>query len=432
MKKVAIIGAGPMGLSLAFLLGGRCETCVYEADDRAGGMSASFDFDGFPIERYYHFVNRPDTYTFDLLKRLELPEVRWISTKMGIFRPDSNGRGGLQEWGNPIALLKFHGAPLLTRLRYGFHAFFCKFIKNLMPLDDVSAANWFKRWEGKQGYDIFWRFLFEKKFFQLADPLSAAWIASRIRRVANSRDSLMEEKLGYIEGGSQTLIDRLVERITEQGGEIRLSDPVINVKPGDLGRGHLVTSVSGVEHFDIVVSTIPLSYVGNIIQNLPQTYTERLDKILNVGCVCVLFRLNKAITENFWLNVDMPGWDTPGIIEYSNLRPTDHTYVYIPFYMPHDHPNWSKSDEELIAMARSYINGVNPEAAATEQAARLFRYQYAQPVCQPGFRHILPPYQTGIDSIFAADTTHSFPEDRSINESARIAGELADLIFAGV
>lgn len=432
MKRIAIIGAGPMGLALAFFLGDKYRVTIFEKDDRPGGMSASFDFDGFTIERYYHFVNGPDKYLFDLLQRLDMPDaIRWTSTKMGIFSRNAKGVGELQPWGNPIALLRFKGVPLLTRLRYGLHAFSCKFIRDLTPLDDVSAADWIRRWEGNRGYDEFWRFLFEKKFFRLADPLSAAWIASRIRRVANSRQSLMEEKLGYIEGGSQALIDRLVNVIQNNGGEIRLSSPVERVESNDAGQCS-VTSGSGTERFDAVVSTMPLPYVKGMIRGISDAYAEKLDKMLNVGCACALFRLGKPVTDNFWVNVNMPGWDIPGIIEYSNLRPTSASYVYIPFYMPHDHENWGMADDALLEKARSYIRGVNPDAAASEQAVRLFRYQYAQPVCPPGFRHILPPYETGARNVLVADTTHSFPEDRSINESTRIAAELSEMLLANL
>ena len=51
MKHYAVIGSGPMGLMTAITLldqGHRVD--VYERDDRLGGMSASFDFDGLGIE----------------------------------------------------------------------------------------------------------------------------------------------------------------------------------------------------------------------------------------------------------------------------------------------------------------------------------------------------------------------------------------------
>ncbi|WP_288704571.1 NAD(P)/FAD-dependent oxidoreductase [Bilophila wadsworthia] len=428
--RIAIIGAGPMGLTAAFHLAkaGRNVT-IFEADDRPGGMSASFDFDGTLIERYYHFINLPDQDLFCLLNELGMSsDLHWQPTKMGFFRRDSDGVCRNHRWGNPRALLGLSDIPLLSRLRYGFHAFSCKYIKDLIPLDDISAADWFIKWEGKKGYDTFWRFLFEKKFFSLADPLSAAWIASRIRRVANSRKSLMEECLGYLEGGSVSLVNRLANEVKKWGGALRLSTPVRHVTT-ESGKVIGIETDKGNEPFERVVSTVPLPYLLDMIPALPDEYRNRIGQIRNVGCACALFRLGKNVTDNFWLNVDVPEWDIPGIIEYSNLRPMKQAHVYIPFYMPQDHPNWHKTDEQLLNMGRKYLTGINPDAAASEEKAVLFRYEYAQPVCTPGFRYTLPSYETGISGLYAADTTHSFPEDRSINESIRIGGELSRLLL---
>ena len=60
-KKHVVLGAGPMGLMAAIeLLKLGHEVDIYERDDRIGGMSASFDFDGLKIERYYHFICKTD------------------------------------------------------------------------------------------------------------------------------------------------------------------------------------------------------------------------------------------------------------------------------------------------------------------------------------------------------------------------------------
>lgn len=432
MRRVAVIGAGPMGLAAAYhLLRSGASVAVYEADDRPGGMSASFDFDGLALERYYHFINLPDTHLFDLLDELGLSSaLRWQATRMGFFRPDATGAGRLYPWGNPLALLSFPAVSLLTRLRYGLHAFSCKFIKDLTALDDMAADDWFRKWEGPEGYDVLWRFLFEKKFFHLSTPLSAAWIASRIRRVANSRASLMEERLGYLEGGSSVLVEALVRAIQSLGGSLALNTPVRRLEP--VGDGWAVHLDGGQHLHDAVISTIPLPYVPGLVPGLPAEYAQRLGAVRNVGCACALFRLDRPLTENFWLNVDMPGFDIPGVIEYSNLRPAPEWggdgIVYVPFYMPHDHANWARTDAQLLEMARGYLSVINP--AARERHARVFRYHYAQPVCPPGFRHVLPPYETGMPGLMVADTTHSFPEDRSINESVRIGKELAQLAGA--
>ena len=426
-RTVAVIGGGPMGLATAYYL---CQkgyaVKLFEKDVCLGGMSTSFDFDGVSIEKYYHFVNRPDEDLFALLRELGMEqELRWRETKMGFFRRSAgDGTSRVHPWGNPLALLALHDIPLLTRLRYGLHAFSCKFIQDLLPLDAVSAKDWIQRWEGEAGYNLLWRPLFAKKFFELSEPLSAAWIASRIRRVANSRKSLMCEELGYLEGGSQSLIAALEREIRAKDGEIFCHCPVQHIRKEDTG--FCVETVSGCHsHIASVVCTVPLPYIQSLVPSLPQEYMQKVQQIRNIGVACALFRLEKPLTNNFWLNIDMPDWDIPGIIEYSNLRPMQAAHLYIPFYMPHTHANWQANDDKLLDKARMYMRMINADAAQTEQAARLFRYTYAQPVCPPHFRQALPAYQTGIDGLYIADTTHSFPEDRSIQESVRIAQSLA-------
>ena len=53
------------------------------------------------------------------------------------------------------------------------------------------------------------------------------------------------------------------------------------------------------------------------------------------------------------------------------------------------------------------------------------RYEFAQPICPPGFQAQLPPMRTPIAGFFMADTAYYYPEDRSISESLRIGQELA-------
>src|SRR5436190_986626 len=114
-RKFAVLGAGPMGLVAAIeLLKRGHEVDLYERDDRIGGMSASFDFAGLKIERYYHFICKTDAPLFELLAELGLSDkLRWTETKMGYYFD-----GHLYKWGTPFALLAFPKLGLLDKLRY--------------------------------------------------------------------------------------------------------------------------------------------------------------------------------------------------------------------------------------------------------------------------------------------------------------------------
>ena len=87
----------------------------------------------------------------------------------------------------------------------------------------------------------------ELKFYQYADNVSAAWIATRIKRDRHApARSLFQEELGYIEGGSETLVKALVDAIERQGGRIHLRTPAERVTTEN---GRVTGVVAGGRHF---------------------------------------------------------------------------------------------------------------------------------------------------------------------------------------
>lgn len=419
---IAVLGAGPMGLAVAYQLAkDGYHPVVFEADDRVGGMTAAFDFSGLSIERYYHFHCISDHAFLKVLDELGIADkMNWVETKMGYWY-----QGKLQPWGNPIALLKFKGLSFFAKFRYGLHAFLCTKRNDWKPLDHVEATSWIKRWVGKEAYEVLWRRLFDYKFYDYTSNLSAAWIWSRIRRIGRSRYSLFREKLGYLEGGSETLLQAMRLAIESNGGEVRLSAPVSRVVIGD-------AKVQGVEvagHFEPftkVISTIPLPFVPRVMPDLPSSVLDKFKAIKNIAVVCVIVKLKKALTENFWLNTNDSEMDIPGLVEYTNLRPLNQHIVYVPFYMPGEHPKFSESDQAFIDKVRRYLKKINPALSDDDFIdIRASRYRYAQPICQPGYLDTLPPVSLPVDGLWVADTSYYYPEDRGISESIDFGRKMA-------
>ena len=421
-QRVAVLGAGPMGLAVAYqlVLDGHVPV-VFEADNRVGGMTAAFDFDGLEIERYYHFHCISDSAFLQVLDELGLAgKMRWVATKMGYWY-----QGRLQPWGTPIALLRFKGLGLIAKFRYGLHAFLAVKRNDWKPLDHVEATGWIKRWVGEDAYEVLWRRLFDYKFFDYGSNLSAAWIWSRIRRIGRSRYNLFKEKLGYLEGGSPTLLNGLKQAIESRGGEIRLGSPVTKVVMVD-GRVQGVQTAEGVQQFDKVISTVPLPYVSRLMPDLPPAIIEQFKALKNIAVVCVIAKLRKPVTENFWLNINDPGMDIPGLVEYTNLRPLDAHVVYVPFYMPGEHPNYQHADEVFLDKVRRYCKKINPSLTDADFIdMRASRYRYAQPICEPGHLERLPPAALPIKGLWVADTSYYYPEDRGISESIGFGRKLA-------
>ena len=421
--RIVVVGAGAMGLAAAYHASkaGHAVTVV-EAGPEPGGMAAHFDFGGLSLERYYHFVCKPDAPTFALMQDLGIGDrMRWRPTSMGYFIG-----GRLHKWGDPVSLLRFPGLGLVSKLRYGGLMFLSSKLKRWDALETTSAKDWITRWCGSKVYAKLWHPLFALKFYEYADDVSAAWIWTRIRRLGNSRKSLMQEELGHIDGGTETLVKALVAAIEARGGAVRVGEPVEEVVV-ERGRVTGVRTAGGTLPADAVISTVPTPLVSRMIPGLPEDAKARYDAIKNIGVICLVFKLKRSVTPHFWVNIVEPDVPIPGIIEFSNLRRTGDTIVYVPYYMPTMNPRWSWSDEALADEAFAAIRRVNPALDDADRiGVHVARLRYAQPICPPGFAAMIPPVETPVRGLQVADTCFYYPEDRGISESVRLGKEMAD------
>lgn len=425
MSRIVVIGAGPMGLAAAHRAASLGhEVDLVEADSVPGGMAAHFDFDGLSIERFYHFVCKSDAPTFTLMKELGIDDkMRWVRTSMGYYM-----KGKVHRWGDPIALLTFPHLSLTAKIRTGLQMFLTTKRKDFASIEALTARQWLEGGSGKEVYDKMWKRLMELKFYELSDDISASWIATRVKRIGNSRSSIFQEELGYIEGGSQTLVDALVSTFVAKGGRLHLSSPAERV---DTENGKVTGVMAGGCFFpaDAVISTVPTPLISKLVPDMPTDWSDKYDEIRNIGVVCLLFRLRKSVTKNFWINIVDPDIEIPGLIEFSNLRPVEDSVVYVPYYMPTTQPKWQWTDKQFIDEAFGYIRRINPAIRQDDMiGATVGRLRYAQPVCEPNFREKLPPIQTAISGLQIADTCFYYPEDRGVAESIRYGRMMAEVV----
>lgn len=427
MSKFAIIGSGPMGLMAALeLLKQGHQVDVYERDDRIGGMSADFDFDGLRIERYYHFICKTDYPLFKLLDELALSDrLHWTDTKMGYYY-----QGKLHKWGTPFALLGFPHLGLIDKFRYALHVMHTKGIKDWTSLDKENARDWITRWIGPKAYKVMWEKAFALKFFEYQDDLSASWIGTRIKRVALSRRNLFNESMGYLEGGSAVLLEKMADAIHNLGGRILLGQPIQQVT-SDGSRATGVRTAAGEQAYDGIVSTTPIQYVPAMVPALPEAFSAQVAAIENIPVACVILKLAHPLSGNFWMNISDDRISIPGLIEYSNLNPgkgQGEHIVYAPYYMPKSHPKWQWSNQQLIDEVISYLPMINADfKEGWVRASHCHRYEFAQTICPPGFQDMLPSMVTPLEGFYMADTAYYYPEDRSINESIDVGRKLAQL-----
>jgi protoporphyrinogen oxidase len=427
-KRIAILGGGPMGLSFAYelsKLGYQVE--IFEADDRLGGMTSTFDFEGLNIERFYHFHTTADNDYFSYLKELGIfKNLNWRSTKMGFYV-----KGNLYKWGSLGALLKFPHLNLYSKLRYMVHIFYSSKILNWKSIDNKNAVSWLQKWLGKESYQLLWYSLLHYKFYGLKNSISAAWIQMRIKRIANSRSVTLKEKLGFLDGSSQLFIDSIEKKLKKNKVIIHKSSPVkkIVINKNTVKKIVLKNGLSA--DFDYFISTIPIPYIQKIAPDLPKDYLKLLSNIKNVGVVCLILKLKSNFTDYFWLNINDENMDIPGIIEYTNLNPLNQSILYIPYYMPINMEKFKKSDDFFIKQTIGYLKKIKASFDLNDiLSIKVNRYRHAQPVCEKNFLKKIPKFKvSNIDNLFIGDTSFYYPEDRGISESIRFAKRMVKLYF---
>ena len=433
--RIGVIGGGPAGIALAHRLAGAGHSVsIFEAGDSWGGLARSFDLGGLRIERYYHFLCGDDTGYLKKLRELGMEnQVCWTATKMGFFY-----RGRTYPFSGALDLLRCGALSAAGRVRYALSILYCRAINNWRRLDAISAEQWLRKLVGKATYEATWYPLLQVKFHQYHDQVSAAWIWHRIHRVAKSRKRpLHREKLGYLSGGTEALLGRMIADLEAHGAQLHLKQPVSAVRPQPDGSVTICTPDGRSERFDRAAAAIPLPALLRLVPELPEEYSSRIKSINYLGIVCVVLRLKRSMSPYFWLNINDPRVHFNGCIEFSNLNPAlcrdGSSVLYIPYYLPASHPRFCMTDEEILAECMAALRIVNPEFREDWVLdSAVSRDASAQVVCSTGFLKVVPSFETPVRNLYLIESSQLYPADRNISHMIDLAEALVRRMNVGV
>lgn len=429
---IAIIGGGLAGLAAAYDLGkSGFSVLVLEGEPELGGLASSFKLGDAPIERFYHFICRSDTHLLQLVDELGInAAMHWRQVGTGYYH-----HGKLYPFGTPFNLLGFSPVPFSQRIRFGLNILKARLLKDWRALDNLSAKQWLVSNIGEKAYAVIWEPLLRVKFGGDEDKISAAWIWHRIWRVATSRQKLWEpERLGFMEHGSATIVNALVRKIKTYPNVKVI--PKARVAKLDIANGF----VQGIQlqngdyvRCSFALSTVPLPLLAQIAPGLPQEYRDQLNRIKYIGVVCLLFRLRKAVTNYFWVNVNDPRIAFNGFIEYTNLNPRPDLngshIVYVPFYTPISSERFQRNDQSLFDEYVAALQNINPSfKAAWIEEYFVFRERFAQAICPVGFSQFVPSHETPVPNLYLTDSAQFYPEDRTISAAIRVGRHVAKMI----
>lgn len=429
MRRVIVIGGGPAGMKAAHVLQKEgAAVTLLESGATLGGLASSFDVQGVRIERYYHFICKGDDDLVDTVEELGLAsKLHWRDSRMAYFVD-----GTVYPFLTPVELLRFRPLRIFDRIRAGVAVKLAQRMKE----EDVApqlAMAWLKRLFGDAAYRVIWEPLMRFKFSEHADAVSAAWIWARMVRLSRSRTSPWREELGYVEGGTQAVLDALGRDFERRGGRVLLNAPVEQIL-FDGGRATGARVGGETLAAEAIISTITTSRFLQLAADLDGAYLENLRRIPTIGIFCLFLRLERSVTPFFWVNANDRRVPFAGMIEYTNLNPLPELggdkVLYVPQYLSADDPRYAQSDEEVLRRYTDALALVNPVFDRSwVKFSAVFRDRFAQPICLTDYRTTTPSIETPVPNLLLTDSCQLHPHDRTISGSFGLGKEAARLAW---
>ncbi len=428
---VAIVGAGFTGLAAAYRLADKgFRVRVVEAAQDAGGLAGTFEFaDGTRIEKFYHHWFNNDVYVPELVKQLgHEDDIMTMPSRNGMY---FNGR--LWNLTTPLDLLKFTALPFWDRIRLGLMVFQVRRIKDWRQIENLSVREWLEPIVGRNVYKVVWEPLIQSKFSIHAEKISAVWFWKKLVLRGSTRDKTGGEQLAYFKGGFGRLADIMVQAIRARNGVVDFGMPVTGIELDGRRVTALLTPESKIKARSYLM-TPAFPIIADIFEESGEdAWLKALRRVRYLGNMCLVLRLNRSLSDTYWLNVNDPGFPFVGIIEHTNFdSPDNYKGSHIAFlsrYLPVEDPVWEYGEDEYAEYALSHLKRMFPELDSSwVQEYRMWRSEYAQPVTERGYSTYVPGRETPFENVFISTMAQVYPEDRGTNYAIREGNQVADQI----
>jgi len=401
-KKIAVIGGGITGLTSAYYLTQKgFSVTIFEKEAFLGGLSASFKSKGWrwPLEFFFHHLFTSDFDAQKLIKEVGLEE------KLFFKKPRSSifYQGRIFQFDSPVSVLKFSPLNIFDRLRVGLATVYVKIFLSWQSLKNQKATTFSKTLFGQKADQVLWQPLLKGKFGSFYNQISAAWFWARIKKRSS--------RLGYLEGGFQSLINTLVQKIKQQGGQIYLKKEI--------------KSFDQLKKFDTVLVTTP----GQIFSK-DKAWPEML------GAINLILTLKKPFFEDqtYWLNINEKQFPFIAVVEQTNFinkkNYNQENVLYLGGYYPKTHPFFKKTKEQLWKEFLPFVKKINPKFNFEKNLidSFLFKNLNAQPIITPVYYQNLKKLEKQKGKVVVANMQLIYPYDRGINYAIQMGKRAAEKI----
>jgi protoporphyrinogen oxidase len=381
---VAVLGAGPAGLTAAYRLVRRgVPVVVFEVGEEVGGLARTVVRDGYRFDLGGHrFFTKSievealweDLLGPELLVRPRLSRIYWRGRFIEYpLRPaDVFAKVG------PLELVRSLASYARARLRRNDEA--------------ETYEEWVSARFGRRLFALFFKTYTEKVWGVPTDELRAEWAAQRISDLSvasalraalpgrsETPKSLIEE-FRYPRLGPGQMWEEMARRVEAGGGEIRLGAPVEGLEHE---AGRLTAVRAGGERLAVsaAISSIPLrTTVGVAAPAPPPAVTDAAAGLRYRDFLTVALQIDgePPFPDN-WVYVHDPRARVGRIQNFRAWSPwmtpdPRRSCLGLEYFCFEGDDLWSSSDEELIALGRREVGAlglVDPERVAGGHVVRV-------------------------------------------------------------
>ncbi|MEA2033189.1 MAG: NAD(P)/FAD-dependent oxidoreductase [Euryarchaeota archaeon] len=423
--RTIVIGGGLTGLAAAYFLcthrGGDSdnnseEVILVEEEENLGGLANSYARGGYTIEKFYHHIFSDDVLIQQLIKELGLLEkLEWRIGTTGYY---INGK--IHRLNTPLEILKFDHLTFFDKVLLAKAVLSARRLKDPLVFDEFPATKWVIEKANRSVYENFFEPLFKSKFGSY-NSISAAWLLSRIKLRSNR--TFKGERLGYLRGGFQQLVDKMAEKNESQGCELRTGCKVKELAIENNKVVGVDTSEGFIASDSVIVTTPSL------------TKTLSINNIKYQNTICALFGTERRLMDDiYWLNIKA---EVPfgAIIEHTNFVPRadyGENLVYVVSYVQDEKdPIWKRSDKEVVDLYLDGIAKMFPDFRREDvKWCGLAKKKYTAPIYELGYKNKILPYSSHIEGLYLAGmfSSPNYPE-RSMNGAIRAGFECAEEVI---
>ena len=417
-NQVIVIGAGPAGLTAAYhLVKNGIKPIVLEQSDKVGGISRTEKYKGYHFDigghRFFTKVQEVQDLWYEVLEDdfVKTPRMSRIYYQGKFFQYPLSAFDTLQKLGISESFMIIWSYLQAKR--------------QPLPVED-NLEQWVTNRFGERLYKTFFKTYTEKVWGIPCNQIQAEWAAQRIKGLSvktavlnaligkNDTKTLIKE-FDYPRLGPGMMWERFTEKIEAAGGEVHMNTKVLGMER----EGERITRVIAERDGNLIqfeaenfISSMPLNkLVQKMNPVLPSHVVEAANglKYRDFLIVSLIIDAPDLFPDN-WIYIHSPEVKVGRIQNFKNwsvqmVPDASKTCLGMEYFSNIGDSLWSKTDEELIELAKQELKTLGLANGANVEDGVVIRQPKAYPVYDRDYRQHLDVIQDYLQTFKNLQTT---------------------------